>query len=63
LTQCRSRGKEKLSLPRMLATSLGLVLHERVTSSSKYVVLSSPQVVVELTWEARATRRSGGLQT
>jgi PAS domain S-box-containing protein len=40
-----------VTLSPMLATSLGLVLHELLTNASKYGAFSVPQGVVELRWE------------
>jgi PAS domain S-box-containing protein len=41
----------EITLPPILATSLGLVLHELVTNASKYGALSAAQGAVELRWE------------
>jgi two-component system CheB/CheR fusion protein len=41
----------EITLPPILATSLGLVLHELVTNASKYGALSAAQGAVELSWE------------
>ena len=46
----RLTGPDVILSP-ILATSLGLVLHELVTNASKYGALSAPQGVVELGWE------------